>query len=89
MDIWNALRRAGREDITIRSIIAKTIRDIYNREVPIKSVKIHGKKVIIKTGKPVINSELNLISQDIQKAALTTLSNIWIKLSVDTIFLFQ
>jgi hypothetical protein len=49
MDIGNALRRAGREDITIRATLAKTINDIYGREVLIESVKIHGIKIIIKT----------------------------------------
>ena len=49
MDIGNALRRVGREDITIRATIANTVSEVYKREVIIESVKIHGKKIIIKT----------------------------------------
>jgi len=49
MDIGNALRRAGRDDITMRSVIANTISELYSHEVHIKSVTIHGNKIIIKT----------------------------------------
>ena len=74
MDIGNAIRRAGREDITIRSVLANTISEIYSHEVIIESVKIHGSKIMIKTGKPLINSELSLLSEDIKKASLQKLS---------------
>jgi hypothetical protein len=73
MDIGNALRRAGREDITIRAVLANTISEVYEREVLIESVRIHGKKIIIKTGIPLINSELSLMSEDIKKASLEKL----------------
>ena len=88
MDIGNALRRAGREDITTRAVLANTITKIYGREVIIESVKIHGNKIIIKTGKPLINSELSLMSQDIKKASLEKLFSIGIKLSPDIVFRF-
>lgn len=88
MDIGNALRRAGREDITIRATLANTIREIYSHEVYIESVKMHGNKIIIKTGKPLINSELSLMSEDIKKTSLQKLDSMWIKLSPDIIFRF-
>ena len=74
MDIGNALRRAGREDITIRAVLANTISEVYQREVLIESVKIHGKKILINTGKPLSNSELSMLSEDIKKASLQKLS---------------
>ena len=53
MDIGNALRRAGRDDITTRSVIANTVKKMYSetsgREIFIDSVQIRGKKVFIKT----------------------------------------
>jgi len=88
MDIGNAIRRAGREDITIRSVLANTISEIYSHEVIIESVKIHGKKILIKTWKPLINSELWLMSEEIKKASLEKLSTMWIKLSADITFRF-
>jgi c-di-AMP phosphodiesterase-like protein len=75
MDIGNALRRAGREDITIRAVLANTISEVYQREVLIESVKIHGSTILIKTGKPLINSELSLLSEDIKKASLQKLDD--------------
>lgn len=89
MDIGNALRRAGRDDITLRSTIANTVWELYTHEVSIKSVKIHGKKIIISTGNPLINSELSLLSWDIKKASLQKLSKLWIHLSQETQFLFN
>jgi hypothetical protein len=89
MDIGNALRRAGREDITIRAVLANTISEVYQREVRIESVKIHGSTILIKTGKPLINSELSLLSEDIKKASLQKLDDMWIKLSTDITFRFM
>lgn len=88
MDIGNAIRKAGREDITIRSVLANTIQELYTHEVIIASVKIHGNKIIIKTWKALINSELALMSEEIKKASLQKLNMMWIKLSPDIIFRF-
>lgn len=88
MDIGNALRRAGREDITIRAVLANTISEVYWREVYIESVKIHWKKIVIKTGKPLINSELMLMTENIKEASLKKLNVMWIKLSQDLTFRF-
>ncbi len=88
MDIWNALRRAGREDITIRAVLAKTIGDVYNHEVIIESVKIHGKKIIIKTGKPLINSELQMLEWRIKELSIKKLKDMWIKITQDVKFRF-
>lgn len=88
LNIWNALRRTGREDIALRSIIANTIKDIYPREIDIHSVTFKGKKVFIKTGNNIANSELTLLGWKIQKESLERLSKVWISLSSEIKFLF-
>lgn len=80
MDIGNALRRAGRDDITIRSIIANTIRDEYTHEVSIRSVKIHGNKIIVATWNPLINSELSLLSWKIKENIYKKSATLWLKI---------
>ncbi len=88
MDIGNALRRTGREDIALRSIIANTIKDIYPRNIDIIFVTIKGKKVFVKTENNIINSELSLMRWDIQKESLKRLSEVWITLSPELTFIF-
>lgn len=88
MDIGNALRRAGREDIALRSTIANTVWEIYHHPVEIRSVQIKWKKVFIKTGNTLINSELQLMETDIKKASLEKLEKIGIHLKKDMVFRF-
>jgi hypothetical protein len=88
MDIANALRRTGRDDITTRAIIANVIRELYPHEIHIESVKISGKKIIIRTGNSIANSELNLLSGDIKKVSLQKLWDMGIRLSDEIIFRF-
>ena len=88
MDIGDAIRRAGREDITIRSVLANSIHELYPHDIMIESVKIHGKKIIVKTGKSLINSELSLMSEEIKKVSLQKLNDMWIKIHTDTTIRF-
>jgi len=88
MDIGNALRRTGREDIALRSTIANTVAEKYPHPVNIHSVQIKWKKVFIKTWKALINSELQRMEQDIKKASLEKLNKIGIILKRDIIFRF-
>lgn len=83
MDIGNALRKKGREDITIRATIANTVKEFYPHSFNIVSVKIHGNTVSIKTGKVLLNSELQLLQEEIKKASLQKLKKMWIILSDD------
>lgn len=89
MDIGNSLRRLWRDDITIRSIIANTIHEIYNHECEVQSVKVHGNTILIKTGSPLINAELQLLDWKIKQSALKKLWWVWIKLSANIKFRFQ
>lgn len=65
LEIWNALRRTGREDIAIRSIISNTVQKIYPQKIEIISVKIHGAKILIRTDSQIANTELQLLEWDI------------------------
>lgn len=71
MDISSALKRTWREDITLRSIIANAISGYYfektQKKIEIESVQIRGKKIIIKTGSSIINTELWYLSGDIHE----------------------
>lgn len=88
LEIWNALRRAGRDEIVMKSIIANTITKIYGQGIDIVSVKHKGEKIFIKTSSALINSELNMLTDDIQKQSLETLSKLWINISKKTVFRF-
>ncbi len=92
MDIGNALRRAWRDDIATYAIISNTVKEIYLQKtwvtISIQSVQIKWQKVFIKTWKSLINSELTLISEDIKKASLQKLWDLWIILSESIIFRF-
>lgn len=92
MDIANALRRAGRDDITIRSVIANTVQNIYSetswKDIIVQSVQIKWKKIIIKTGIPLVNWELTLMQNDIKKTSLEKLLGMNIKLSSDIVLRF-
>ncbi len=92
MDIWNALRRAGRDDITTRSVIANTVKEITQKQlwydITIESVHIKGKKILVKTWNAVVNSELQMLEWDIKKASLKKLSTMHIKIGKDIVFRF-
>lgn len=49
MDLGNAIQRSGRDDITIRSVIANTISEIYKKKVEIQSVRLSKTTILIKT----------------------------------------
>jgi len=84
MDLGNALKRAGRDDITIRSVIANTIWEVYKRKIEIQSVRMSGKTILVKTWNALINSELQMIWTEVESTARKKLSKMWIIISWDT-----
>jgi len=84
MDLGNALKRAGRDDITIRSVIANTITQLYSRSVSITSVKLSGKTILVKTWNSLINSELQMMRWEIEAESIKKLSGMWIHLDTNT-----
>lgn len=88
MDIGNALRRAWKDDIIMRSMIANTITELYGKNIAIQSVKILWKKIIIKTGNSLINSELQLLEWDIKEKCIEKLWKLWIKIHSESVMRF-
>lgn len=84
MDIGNALRTSWRDDITIRSVIANTIKELYDKPVNINSVKTYKNTILIKTHNPLINSELQLMSKQIQETCIWKLKIMGITLENTT-----
>ena len=86
MKIWDWLIRTGKEDIIKKSIIWNTIIDIFKSEKNIdptsylSSIQIKWTNIIVKTNKPIINTELYNINDKIKEASLQKLQKIWIKI---------
>jgi len=80
IEIGNALRRAGRENIVLHSVIHRSIEHCYGKKIIIKSIKMRGNTLIISTRNPLINSELMMLDGTIKKESLARLSQIGISL---------
>lgn len=86
MDIGNVLRKTWRDEVTIRSVFSNTISKLYNKPVEIISVRLQSNTICIKTGNPLINSELQLIKSEILENSKSKLEKIWIRIpNQDTI----
>ncbi len=88
MDLGNALKRAWRDDITIRSVIANTVTQLYPRKITITSVKLSGKTILVKTWNSLINSELHMLRSDIEQECKNKLSLMWIHIDKDIVIKF-
>ncbi len=81
MLIWDLQKK----ELIIKSIIWKTIIDLFKKEKNINisnyliSIKINWNKIIVKTKKPLINSELLMINDKIKKLSKDKFKNIWLK----------
>lgn len=86
MTIWDSIRRKQKEDLIIKSILWKTIIDVFKKEKNIDiekylvSIKINWKKIKVKTNKSVINYELKLLNEKIANIFQRKLENIWIRI---------
>ena len=87
MKIGEAIRRKWKEDVIIKSIIWNSVIDVFNVEKNINitpylvSIQLKWENILIKTNKPIINSELLLLNEEIKKASKKKLLKIWIKLN--------
>jgi len=73
MDIKSALKKSGRDEIATKSIIANTIKTLYGKPIDITSIRLQGKKVLVKTQNSLINSELILLHEEIKTTSLKKL----------------
>jgi hypothetical protein len=82
MDIGDSIRRKNRETVVIKSIIWKTIIDIFKEKKSIDitdfivSITFRGSVIFVKTNKPMINYELLQIQDIITKETQTKLKKI-------------
>lgn len=88
MDLGNALKRVWRDDITIRSVIANTVKQLYTKKIVITSIKISGKTILIKTWNSLVNSELQMIRWEIEQESKNKLSQMWIHIDKNTTIKF-
>jgi hypothetical protein len=85
MQIWNALEWKNKQKVIIKSIVWKTIIDIFKQEKNIDitsyliSVTIKWNIFFIKTKKPIINTELNTINEIIKNNLIEKFGKMWIK----------
>ena len=85
MEIWNGIRRAWKEDVIIQSIIWNTLISIFKSKKNIDitkylvSIKLKWENILIKTNKPIINTELYFINEEIKKVSKDKLKKLWLK----------
>jgi len=85
MDLQKSINRLGKTEVIIQSIIWNTIIEIFKNKKNIDitsylvSIKLKWENVLVKTNKPIINTELYLYSEEIKKSSLDKLKKIWIK----------
>lgn len=81
MLIWDGHRK----EVIIKSIIRKSIIDLFKEEKNIDissyliSIKIKSTQIFIKTKNPLINTELLNINDKIKNISSKKLRNIWLK----------
>ena len=84
MDIANSIRRSWKEEVIIQSIIWNTIIDIFQTEKNINikkyliSIKLKWTNILVKTNKPIINTELYLLNSKIKKVSQEKLKKLWL-----------
>ena len=84
MDIANSIRRSGKQEVIIQSIIWNTIIEIFETEKNIDirrylvSIKLKWENILVKTNKPIINTELYLLNEQIKKVSQDKLKKLWL-----------
>ena len=85
MEIWDWIKRKWRELVVVKSIIWTTIIWIFKQEKNIDltnyliSINVRWKTIIIKTNKPIINSQLLLFDDKIKEESKKKITKIWLK----------
>ena len=84
MKIWDNLEWKSKKNLIIKSIIWKTIIDLFLEEKKIDitkyliSITINWNIIKIKTNKPIINAELLIINKKLKEKIIQKLKNLWI-----------
>ncbi len=86
LNIWESLKKKWKKDVIVKSIIWNTIIGIFKLKKNIDitpylvSIQLKNNIILVKTNKPIINSELLLLDEEIKKALKERLLKIWIKI---------
>jgi len=85
MDLGKSIRSSWKAEIIIQSIIWNTIIEIFKEKKKMDltaylvSIKLKWENVLVKTNKPIINTELYNYSEEIKKVSLSKIKKLWIK----------
>jgi len=83
MDLASAINRVWKQEVIIQSIIWNTIIEIFKSKKNIDissyliSIKLRSEVVLVKTNKPIINTELYNYSEEIKKVSLSKIKKLW------------
>jgi len=84
MDLGKSIRSSWKAEIIIQSIIWNTIIEIFKAKknmdltAYLVSIKLKWENVLVKTNKPIINTELYNYSEEIKKVSLTKIKKLWL-----------
>jgi hypothetical protein len=93
MELWNSIRSSWKTEVIIQSIIWNTIIEIFKekKNTPWKkspggiditsylvSIKLKWENILVKTNKPIINTELYNYSEEIKKASSEKIKRLWL-----------
>ena len=85
MQLSDSIKRSWKEDTIIKSIIWNTIIEVFEwqKKIDIKDYLISIQNLswtfLVKTTKPIINSELYLLNENIKTKSLEKLNRMWFK----------
>jgi len=84
MDLGKSIRSSWKTEIIIQSIIWNTIIEIFKSKKNIDitsylvSIKLKAEFVLVKTNKPIINTELYNYSEEIKKNSFNKIKKLWL-----------
>ena len=84
MDLGKSIRSSWKAEIIIQSIIWNTIIEIFKEKKKMDltaylvSIKLKWENVLVKTNKPIINTELYNYSEEIKKVSLSKIKKLWL-----------
>ena len=84
MDLGKSIRSSWKAEIIIQSIIWNTIIEIFKAKknmdltAYLVSIKLKWENVLVKTNKPIINTELYNYSEEIKKVSLSKIKKLWL-----------
>lgn len=88
MELKNSINKRWIEWIILKSIIWKNIIEIFKKEKDMNlkpylvSINLRWNNVIIKTNKPIINTELLLLDDKIKEKSQKNIKKVWLDFEI-------